>query len=75
VLNLAVWFGIHTLFDDVRAVEVFGGPTPVPVWSSLDPFAVGVALASFVGLWRFRWNVVPVVLASAVAGLVYKLVV
>jgi chromate transporter len=75
VLNLAVWFGIHTLFDDVRAVNAFGGPTPVPVWSSLDRFAVGVALVSFVGLWRFRWNVIPVVLASAAAGLVYKLAV
>jgi chromate transporter len=75
VLNLAVWFGIHTLFDQVRNVNVFGGPTPVPVWSSLDPFAAAVALISFVGLWRFRWNAIPVVVASAVAGLVYKLVV
>jgi hypothetical protein len=38
-------------------------------------FAVSVAAISFVGLWRFRWNVIPVVLASAAAGLAYKLLV
>jgi hypothetical protein len=31
-----------------------------------------VATVSFVGLWRFRWKVVPVVLASALAGLIVR---
>jgi chromate transporter len=75
VLNLAVWFGIQTLFEQVRDVYVFGGPIPVPVWSSVVWFAVVVATISFVGLWKFRWKVIPVVLASAAAGLVYKLAV
>jgi chromate transporter len=75
VLNLAAWFGIHTLFDRVRDVGVFGGPIPVPVWSSVDWFALSVAVISFVGLWRFRWNVVPVVLVSGAVGLLYKLAV
>lgn len=73
VLNLALWFGIQTLFAQVRDVEVFGGPIPVPVWSSVVWFAVVVATISFVGLWKFRWKVIPVVVASAAAGLVYKL--
>ncbi len=74
VLNLAVWFAIQTLFDRVRKVTVFGGPIPVPVWSSVVWFAVIVAAVSFVGLWRLRWKVSPVVLASAAAGLVYEMV-
>ena len=56
------------------ASNVFGGPVPLPVWSSLDLFALSVAAISFVGLWKFRWKVIPVVLASAAAGLVYKVV-
>jgi len=75
VLNLAVWFGIQTLFEQVRDANVFGGPIPIPVWSSVDLFAASVAVTSFVGLWKFRWNVIPVVAGSAAAGLVYKLVV
>jgi chromate transporter len=73
ILNLAVAFGIQTLFDRARVVEVFGGPILVPIWSSVDWFALAIAAISFVGLWRYRWNVVPVILASGVAGLIYTL--
>ncbi|HEY7667500.1 MAG TPA: chromate efflux transporter [Actinomycetota bacterium] len=72
IANLAVTFAISTLFDEVRTVTVFGGSIPWPVWSSVDPFAVAVAAVSFVGLWRFRWKVVPVVLVSALAGLIVR---
>jgi chromate transporter len=72
IANLAVTFAIATLFDEVRTVSVAGGSIPWPVWSSVDPFAVVVAAVSFVGLWRFRWKVVPVVLVSALAGLVVR---
>jgi chromate transporter len=75
VSNLGVWFAIHTLFERVRELEVFGGPVPVPVLNSVDPFAAAIAAASFVGLWKYRWNVVPVVLGSAAAGLLYRLAV
>jgi chromate transporter len=75
VLNLAVWFGIQTLFEQVREANVFGGPIPIPVWSSVDWFAASVAAISFLGLWKFRWNVIPVVAGSAAAGLVYKVLV
>jgi chromate transporter len=71
VVNLALWFAAHTLFTEVREVEVFGGPVPVPVASSVDPFALAVAAVGAVGLVRLRWNVVAVVLGSALAGLVY----
>ena len=70
IANLAVTFAVSTLFDQVRAVKTIGGTIPVPVWSSADVFAVVVATVSFVGLWRFRWKIIPVVAASAVAGLV-----
>jgi len=74
VLNLALWFAINTLFTTVNEKQILGGPVPVPVWSSIDRFAVVVATVCFIGLWRFRWNVVPVVIVSAAAGLVWTLV-
>jgi chromate transporter len=74
ILNLALWFAIHTLFTSVRDVTVAGGPVPVPVWSSIDWFAVPVAGVAFVGLWRYRWNVLWVVAGSALAGLIYQAV-
>ncbi len=70
IANLAVTFAAHTLFDRVREVDTIGGSIPVPVWSSLDVFALIVAAVSFVGLWRLRWKILPVIAASAVAGLI-----
>ncbi|MGH2595707.1 MAG: chromate efflux transporter [Actinomycetota bacterium] len=70
IANLAVTFAAHTLFERVREVHTVGGTIPAPVWSSLDGFAVVVATVSFIGLWRFRWKIIPVVAASAVAGLI-----
>jgi chromate transporter len=72
IANLAVTFAVHTLFEQVREIETVGGTVPVPVWSSLDAFALAVAVVSFVGLWRFRWKILPVIGASALAGLIVQ---
>jgi chromate transporter len=72
IANLAVTFGVVTLFREVRTVRFLGGEFPVPVWSEVEPFALAVATLAFVGLWRYRWKVVPVIAASAAAGLVVK---
>ena len=56
VLNLAVWFGLHVL-------------RPV---GTIDPFAVVVSLVTFVGLVRWRWDVVYVVLGSGLSGVLYR---
>ena len=72
IANLAATFGVVTLFRDVRTVRSLGGEFPVPVWTEVDPFAVVLAAVAFVGLWRFRWKVGPVIAASAAAGLVIK---
>jgi chromate transporter len=68
IANLAVTFAIRTLFEEVRGVEVTGGEIPVPDLGSVDPFAVVIALASFVALWRFRLNILWVIGVAAVAG-------
>lgn len=57
ILNLAVWFALHVL----------AAPAGVNL------FALGVAAAAFVALQRLRWDIVPVVLASAAAGLARRL--
>jgi len=74
VLNLALVLGIHTLFDQVRAVEVLGNAVPVPVWSSVDVFATVIAVASFVAMWRFKVHVLWVVGIAAALGIARALV-
>jgi chromate transporter len=72
IANLAVTFAVVTLFREVRTVAFLGGEVPVPVWSEVGLFAVAVAAIAFMGLWRLHWRIVPVIVASAAAGLVFK---
>jgi chromate transporter len=68
IANLAVVFGVHTLFDETRVVTTFGGATAVPVLSSIDLVAVAIAVASFVALWRFKVHVLWIVGLAAGVG-------
>jgi chromate transporter len=72
IANLAVWFGIHTLFTEVVQRTAFWITAPVPEPTSADAFPFLVAAVVGYGMWRWRWHIVPVVLGSAVAGLVYR---
>ena len=72
IANLAVTFAIATLFERVSGARLLGRfDVPSPVWSSVDVFAAVVAAVAFVGLWRFKWKVLPVIAASALLGLVW----
>jgi chromate transporter len=72
ILNLALTFGIVALFDSIRQARLWGVTYPLPQFSSLDFFALGLSAVGFVALWRYRVNVLWVVGSSAVAGLLYR---
>lgn len=72
ILNLAVTFAIVALFDVVREGIALGVTFPMPELSSVDGFALLLAVAGFIALWRYRLSVLWVVGASALAGLLYK---
>ena len=58
ILNLAIWFGLHVIFPPGRHAD----------W-----FAVLVCATAFVGMLRWRWNIVPVVVGSGLAGLIFTM--
>jgi chromate transporter len=57
ILNLAIWFAIHVLFE--RVDEVVIGPMTLswPVWSSLSPAALALSLLSAVLLLRLKASI------------------
>src|SRR3954469_604753 len=71
VANLAVVFAGGVLFTEHHTEHLFWHDVSVPVASSVDAVAVAVAVGSFIAMWRFRVNVVWVVIASAVIGLIH----
>ncbi len=75
VLNLAVWFSLHTLFGQVEEVRRLGVRLLLPVWSTLDPAALVIAAFAFLALFRWKLGMLKTLAASAAAGLVWVLVV
>ncbi len=75
VLNLAVWFSLHTLFVQVNEVRRMGVHLLVPVWSTLDPAALVIAAFAFLALFRWKLGMLKTLAASAAAGLLWVLVV
>ena len=53
ILNLAVWFGWHVL---------------LPAPDRYDVFAAILAIVAFIGIVRWKWNVIGVIAASALAA-------
>lgn len=69
VLNLAIWFALHTLFRTV--VPVAAGPLrfDAPLLASIDPWAALLSAAAIVAVFRFRAGVLTTLLASSLTGL------
>lgn len=71
ILNLAVWFSLHTLFGQVN--DVYLGPLhlQIPVWASLNEAALIIAIGAFVATFRFKLGMFWVLGGCALAGLGY----
>ena len=74
VLNLAVWFAIHTLFTDVETIRPGGIRILVPRLSSLDVAALGITAVAVVALFRVRLGVMTTLALCASLGLAAALV-
>lgn len=74
IASLALSFGVGVLFERATSTAPFFTPIPLPVWSSVDGFAVALAVAAAVAIRRFHVNVVWVVLAAGALGLVRSIV-
>jgi len=60
ILNLAVWFGLHVIF---------------PGNEKVDWFALGLCAVAFIAMLRFKIDIIPVVLASGLLGLIWKFII
>src|SRR6195952_103259 len=54
ILNLAIWFAIHTLFHATVPVSSLGLSFEAPVLSSVDPWALGLSVAAATAIFRFN---------------------
>jgi chromate transporter len=74
VLNLAVWFALHVLFAEVRAVPVLGLTLDVPTLASVNPASLALTLAALLAVFRFKVGMIPVLAACSIVGVLLYLV-
>jgi chromate transporter len=74
ILNLAVWFGLHVVFGELRPWSGFGLSLEVPVPGSLDPVALALSAGAAIAVFRFRLGMMPVLAAWAGLGLAWAVV-
>jgi chromate transporter len=70
ILNLAIWFAIHTVFHEVQPVRGFGFSFEAPVIASVDPWALALSVAAAVAIFRFKAGMIQTLAACSLAGVV-----
>ena len=58
ILNLAVWFALRVFFPQVGVV---------------DYFAITISAVALLGMLRWKWNVIAVVVGAGTLGLLYRM--
>jgi chromate transporter len=70
ILNLAIWFGIHTIFGNVQAMEWGPFSFDAPVWESVNFWALLLSSAAIIAMFRFKSGMLPTLAATSIAGFV-----
>jgi len=72
IADLGLWFAVNVFFTEVHELAV--GPVQVlrPEWSSVDGWAVALALVSGLLIFLAKWGILRVLACAAVAGLVLE---
>jgi chromate transporter len=74
ILNLSIWFALHTVFRQTVPVRSFALSFDMPVWSSIDVAALALAIAAAAAIFRFNVGMLTVLAGSCVAGVALRLI-
>jgi len=69
VLNLAIWFAIHTVFRQTISVQTFPFAFEAPILTSVDPWALLLSLAAAIAIFRFKIGMLPTLAACCLVGI------
>jgi chromate transporter len=73
VLNLALWFAIHTVFRQTIPVRAFPLSFDAPNLWSVDAWALVLSVAAAVAIFRFKVGMIQTLAASCATGIILYL--
>ena len=74
ILNLAIWFAVHTVFAAVRPLRFGPVAFDAPVLASVRVWALVLAAAAIAAMFRLKVGMIPTLLACSAAGVALHLV-
>lgn len=69
ILNLSVWFAVHTLFARTFEVRGYGLSFDAPVLASVNPWALALSVAAAIAIFRFKAGMLQTLAACSAAGI------
>ncbi len=73
ILNLSIWFALHTLFRETVPVHVFPLDFDRPVLTSVDIPALVLSIAAATAIFRFKLGMLTVLAGSCGAGVALRM--
>jgi chromate transporter len=73
ILNLAIWFALHTWFREAWHLRSFGFSFDVPVIGTFEPWTILFSVAAMIAIFRFKAGMIPTLLACSAAGVLLHL--
>jgi chromate transporter len=74
ILNLAIWFALHTLFAQMIPVHGFGLSLEVPDPASVQWPMLVLSFAAIIAIFRFKAGMIPTFIACSLAGVACYLI-
>jgi chromate transporter len=72
ILNLSIWFALHTLFRHTVPVQGFGFSFDAPVLASVDLPALALSVAAAIAIFRFNVGMLVVLAACCITGVLLR---
>jgi chromate transporter len=69
ILNLAIWFAIHTVFRETIPVRAFPLNFDAPKLATVDPWTLLLSIAAAVAIFRFKVGMIPTLAGCCAAGI------
>jgi chromate transporter len=73
VLNLALWFAIHTIFRSVKPIAAGPFRFDMPVLASVDPWALAISVAAIFAMFRLKVGIFTTLGGASAIGVALHL--
>src|SRR5207342_2199560 len=68
VLNLAIWFAIHTIFRETVPVRAFPFTFDLPIFTTVDLWALALSVAAAIAIFRFKIGMIATLAGCSAGG-------